>query len=44
MDTLHFATAVGREFGIEVAEAEYTELASLAKARAYVERKLASRP
>ena len=42
MDTLHFATAVSREFGIDVAEAEYTELASLAKASAYVERKLAS--
>jgi acyl carrier protein len=43
MDTLHFATAVSREFGIEVAEAEYTELASLASAGAYVERKLARR-
>ena len=44
MDTLHFATAISREFGIDVAEAEYTDLASLAKACSYVERKLAARP
>ena len=42
MDTLHFATAVSREFGIDVAEADYAELASLAKASAYVERKFVS--
>ena len=43
MDTLHFATAISREFGIDVAEADYGELASLAKARDYVQCKLASR-
>jgi hypothetical protein len=43
MDTLHFATAISREFGFDVAEAEYAELASLARARDYVQRKLAGR-
>lgn len=44
MDTLHFATAISHEFGIDVAEQEYAQLASLAKACAYVQRKLAARP
>jgi acyl carrier protein len=43
MDTLHFATAISREFGFDVAEAEYAELASLAGACDYVQRKLAGR-
>jgi len=43
MDTLHFATAISHEFGIDVAEQEYAQLASLAKACDYVQRKLATR-
>ena len=43
MDTLHFATAISREFGFDVAEQEYTQLASLAQACDYVQRKLAAR-
>jgi acyl carrier protein len=43
MDTLHFATAISREFGIDVAEREYAQLASLARACDYVQRKLAAR-
>lgn len=43
MDTLHFATAISQEFGIDVAEREYSQLASLAKACDYVQRKLAAR-
>ena len=43
MDTLHFATAISREFGIDVAETEYAQLASLARACDYVQRKLAAR-
>ncbi len=42
MDTLHFATAISREFGIDVAETEYARLASLAQACDYVRRKLAA--
>lgn len=40
MDTLHFAAAISREFGIDVAEADYGELASLTKACDYVRRKV----
>ena len=40
MDTLHFAAAISREFAIDVAEADYGELASLSKACDYVRRKL----
>jgi acyl carrier protein len=43
MDTLHFATAISREFGIDVAETEYVQLASLAGACNYVQRKLSAR-
>jgi acyl carrier protein len=43
MDALHFATAISREFGFDVAEAEYAELTSLARACDYVQRKLAAR-
>lgn len=43
MDTLHFATAISREFGFNVAEQEYMQLASLAQACDYVQRKLAAR-
>lgn len=43
MDTLHFATAISRQFGIDVAENEYAQLASLTKACDYVQRKLAAR-
>jgi acyl carrier protein len=43
MDTLHFATAISREFDIDVAEGEYAQLSSLARACDYVQRKLAAR-
>lgn len=42
MDTLHFATAISREFGIDVAETEYAQLASLAGVCNYVQRKLSA--
>lgn len=41
MDALHFATAISREFQIDVAEKEYSQLASLSKACNYVRQKLA---
>ena len=40
MDVLHFATAISREFDIDVAESEYAQLASLESACNYVQRKL----
>jgi acyl carrier protein len=43
MDTLHFATAISSEFGIEVAEKEYARLASLKKACDFVQEKLRTR-
>lgn len=43
MDTLHFATAISKEFGIEVAEREYGQLAGLDKACVLVKTKLAAR-
>jgi acyl carrier protein len=43
MDTLHFATAIAKEFGIEVAEREYVQLAGLDKARELVQAKLDNR-
>jgi acyl carrier protein len=43
MDTLHFATAISREFDIEVAEGAYAQLASLSRACNYVQRMLAAR-
>ena len=43
MDTLHFATAISREFGIDVSDTEYAQLASLAGACNYVQRKLSAR-
>jgi acyl carrier protein len=42
MDTLHFAIAISREFGIDVAERDYARLASLAGACGYVQSKLAA--
>jgi acyl carrier protein len=36
MDTLNFAIALHREFGVEVPEAEYSRLASLDKCVAYL--------
>ena len=36
MDALHFATAVSREFGIEISDSDYGALSSLAGARRYV--------
>jgi len=36
MDLLSFAIAVSREFGIEVPETDYGELASLERCEAYV--------
>jgi acyl carrier protein len=36
MDTLNFAIGLHQQFGIEVPETQYRELASLAKAAAFV--------
>lgn len=36
MDTLNFAIGLNKRFGIEVPETKYRELASLAKATAFV--------
>ena len=43
MDTLHFATEISREFGIDVPEKDYVRLASLKKACDYVQEKLRTR-
>lgn len=43
MDGLHFAIAVSKEFGIDIAERDYTQLAGLRKACEYVQGKLAAR-
>ena len=43
MDTLHFATEIGREFGIDVPEKDYAHLASLRKACDYLQDKLRTR-
>lgn len=43
MDTLHFATAICKEFGIDVAEREYAQLSGLDKACGLVKTKLAGR-
>jgi len=42
MDTLHFATAVAKEFGIDVTEREYVQLSRLDKACELVQTKLAN--
>jgi acyl carrier protein len=42
MDTLHFATAISRDFGIEIPESDYASFASLDSACAYVLGKLGS--
>ena len=39
MDTLNFAIALHRAFGVDVPETDYRELASLDKAVAYVQRR-----
>lgn len=36
MDTLNFAIGLHKQFGIEVPETQYRELASLAKAAAFI--------
>jgi acyl carrier protein len=36
MDTLNFAIGLNKQFGIEVPETQYRELASLARATAFV--------
>jgi acyl carrier protein len=41
MDALHFATAVSEAFGIEIAETEYSNLASLRAAQNFVHQRLA---
>jgi acyl carrier protein len=40
MDTLNFAIALDREFGVEVPEADYARLASLDKCVEYLQGKL----
>lgn len=41
MDTLNFAIALNRELGVDVPEADYSQLASLEKCVAYLEPKIA---
>ena len=41
MDALHFATAVSQAFGIEIAETEYPELASIESAGSFIGARLA---
>lgn len=43
MDTLNFAIGLHQAFGIDVPETQYRELASLAKASAFVGRQLAAK-
>lgn len=43
MDSLHFATALSEEFGIEIDERDYSRLSGLGKACEYVQAKLTSR-
>ena len=43
MDSLHFATAISAEFGIDIDERDYSQLSGLRKACEYVQAKLASR-
>jgi len=42
MDSLHFATAISKEFGIDIDERDYVQLSGLRKACEYVQAKLAS--
>ena len=44
MDSLHFAVAISKEFGIGIDERDYPRLAGLRKAREYVQAKLAAAP
>jgi acyl carrier protein len=41
MDTLNFAIALHREFGVEVPESDYAQLDSLEKCVTYLEPKIA---
>ena len=41
MDALHFATAVSEAFGIEIAETEYSALASIESAGSFVAARVA---
>lgn len=43
MDTLHFAAAVSKAFGIDIAETEYARLASLHAAETFVRERLAAK-
>jgi acyl carrier protein len=43
MDTLHFAIALNKKFGIEIPEQDYRQLRSLDGCTAYVERAVAER-
>ena len=40
MDTLNFAIALNREFGVDIPETDYSQLASLEKCVAYLAPKL----
>lgn len=42
MDALHFATAIGETFGIEVAQSDYPQLASVRGATEFVKARLAT--
>jgi len=43
MDALHFATAISKEFGIDIDERDAAQLSAIGKAGQYVAAKLASR-
>jgi acyl carrier protein len=43
MDQLHFAASVSREYGFDVPESDYAQLASLASAARYVQEQFAAR-
>jgi acyl carrier protein len=40
MDTLNFATALKREFGVDVPDADFRELASVARCAKYLQAKI----
>jgi len=43
MDTLHFAIALNKEFGIEIPEQDYKQLRNLTGCTTYVERAIAAK-
>lgn len=43
MDALHFATTISETFGIQIAETDYSQLASLLAAEQFVQARLAAK-